>query len=68
MNSPFKEPIRDSEDLFLRDVGVDVVFHGYRKSSGLQHCPGMAVPVVVVILQEHMWRHFNPMQRPELIV
>jgi hypothetical protein len=65
MNSPsFEESIRGSEDPCLCDTGVGVVLRRYRKPSGLQqHCPGTAVPMVIVVaLQEHRWRHFDPMQ------
>jgi hypothetical protein len=70
MNSPsFKVPIRGSKDPCLRDVDVGVELRRYRKPSSLQwHYPVTAVPMVIVILQEHERRHFDPMQRPELII
>jgi hypothetical protein len=44
-------PIRGSEDPCLCDAGIGVEVRGCRKPSGLQrHCPGMTVPMVVIVV------------------
>jgi hypothetical protein len=60
------EPIRGSESLCLLDAGAGVQLRVFRIPFGLQrHCPDTALPVVVVVvLQSHGRRHFDPLAVP----
>jgi hypothetical protein len=51
MNIPsLIEPIRDSEVTCLLDAGAGVDLHVFHIPCGPRHCPGTAVPVVLVVV------------------